>query len=135
VCFLNDDGVEMACRIAEGTFPDMSAFLTAGGDEIVFPDDLSDIVIRSAVFMNDEESNCQISLSKDSITVSGKGAYGWFEEETKAEYSGNAVTFLINPQYLINILKKKCTIKLLDNMLKFIAEYFVHCCAIQKDKE
>jgi len=133
--FMNAAGTEFSCRIVADKFPDLSPFVDREWQhEVEFPVDTAEILERAQVFLVGDK-NIQpvvsVKLSSGRLTVSAKGAAGWFEEVVRVVASKEAFEFLINPNALADMLPllKDCELSADKSVLKFEGENFIHCCA------
>lgn len=132
--FKTNQDIVFSCRVFEDDFPDFDEFLDVEGEEIEFPKNLNEILDRAAVMSNGERVT--ISIDDNEIEVSTKGDNGWFKEDTKIKYAGEAIEFDIAPEFLKTILKSEGDIIIGKKMLLFEGKQFKHVAKLlQKKKE
>jgi hypothetical protein len=76
--------------------------------EIVFPDEIDDMIERASAFFkedNDRDEQILLSFSKGKMEMSCQSARGWFKENARVEYKGEPVALAITPAFLKGILK------------------------------
>lgn len=111
---------------------DVSRFTTAfEGSEIEFPLELQDILFRADLFCDEDLHKTKfvsIEMAKGKITVSCKGAGGWFREFARIKYDGPVVSTMLNVGFLAVIagrtLKAKMGTGSTENMIQFYSDGF-----------
>lgn len=131
--FKNDDNIIASCRLVNDTFPDVSKALNklGTGTLVTFPDDISAILSRAAIFSDNEKNN-------QSVTITRKGKYiivdsessikGFFKERVLMETDSDDFSFIINPSFLSDILKKskECILESNKKMISFRGDNWVY---------
>lgn len=131
--FKNDDNIIASCRLVNDTFPDVSKVISklGTGTLVTFPDDISAILSRAAIFSDNEKNN-------QSVTIMRKGKYvvvdsetsikGFFKERVLMETNSDDFSFIINPSFLSDILKKskECILESNKNIISFRGDNWVY---------
>jgi len=128
----NADKVTLAVRLEEGEYPDLEPFIGQKGKGVDIPKDFKGALGRAMVFTGDDDDAYQrftVEFSDEQVSVSGRSERGWFEESVKAEHSGQSFAIHVHPKHLLEILQRAKDAKILETMLKFTGDGFVHCCA------
>jgi DNA polymerase III sliding clamp (beta) subunit (PCNA family) len=133
VHFKNDEGVIASCRVVYETFPDVSKALSKvkGGELIMFPDDIIDILKRAEVFTDDEKIAQTITITRKRnylIIDSESDAKGFFKERIVMDSESADFSFMINPLFLKDILKqsKKCMLQTESYLISFHGDNWVY---------
>lgn len=141
--FLVNEGVIFSCRIMvlekEENYPDLAPHFDIEGSTMSFPSNTGDILDKAGVFIDvdfDQDSYVEISITtKGSMKIRAEGDSGWFEETTRIKgYKGNDVSFIINPQYLLQILTKVNTATIGEDRVLFETEDFKHIVTIDNEE-
>jgi len=134
VHFKNETGTILSCRIFEDRFPDTSRFLDIKGDELNFPEHISDILDTASIFStgagNDEKISIELSSGK--IVMKGENEYGWLEEKAKVDYEGEDISFNITPYLFRDILKQTTSGILSSTSIKFTGENWEYLALLRK---
>jgi len=122
VHFKTENNVVLSCRIFEDTFVNTTPFRKYEGKDIVFPDNILEILNRAIIF-NESAVGMQtyvtIAITNSKITVSSKSNTGRFEEKAKIAYKGEDVTFMIIVSLLQEIVKETKVGKYTGRLLVF----------------
>jgi len=125
--FKTEKGTIMSCRIFEEAYPETSGFLKVNGVCFVFPQGINDILDRAMVFSSD---TVNIKLDKKKISIKSESEAGWFEESANVRYEDKALSFIIAPVLLKNILSETLNCTYDEKLLKFEGENWVYVAAI-----
>ena len=131
--FKNEDNIIASCRLVHDKFPDVSKVISklGTGTLVTFPDDISAILSRAAIFSDNEKNN-------QSVTITRKGKYvvvdsetsikGFFKERVLMETDSDDFSFIINPSFLSDILKKskECILESNKNIISFRGDNWVY---------
>lgn len=122
VHFKTENDVVLSCRIFEDTFVDTTPYRKHQGQDIVFPDNILEILNRAIVFNSNDAGNnayVQVDVAANKIEVSSKSETGWFKEKAKIDYKGDELSFMITVALLQDILKQTKTAKYAKTILTF----------------
>lgn len=116
--FKNTQGLVFSCRrYYKEKYPHqkITKILKAGGlSPIVLPKGLRAAAEKAMVFSmeNAEDNEVEIKIQPNKIQIKGLGPSGWFKEQSKVDYKGPSLSFLISPILLIKIIEQqnKCQI-------------------------
>ena len=121
--FKNENNVVYSCRTMEEEFPDLGQYLEIKGSELVFPNNLGDMLDRASVLCEDERAI--ITIDEGVLTLQSENKMGWFEEKVRIKYTGETIDFGIQPAFLKSILS--ITNKaIIGKMMKFEGDSFIH---------
>lgn len=131
--FKTDTGMQFSCRTFDEDYPNVEKILNVKGNKLQFPSKLGEIMDRASIFS--EEAYVTISIEENKLTVSAEGLNGWFKEESRISYAGEATEFDIAPEFMKSIMKINDTAIVGEKLLKFEGEDFVHVVARIKKQE
>jgi len=118
-----------SCRVFEGEYPDTSKQLQVEGQKIIFPKLLGEILDKTIIFSKQDfalDESVTIHLENKKIKVRAEGISGWFEEETNIRYSGDPISFTINPKFFKDIISQSFIGMLGEDRIKFEGEDWTH---------
>ena len=128
----------LSCRvIAEEYFDTQPHLKIEGAQEIVFPQNIYELLDRAAVFSKRDhflDESVGIELTQKRIKVRGESLVGWFEEETITKYSGPEIKFDITPTLLKDILKMEGRCGVSSNKIKFTGEDWEYVALLKNQK-
>lgn len=126
VHFKNEE-IVMGCRIFESDdkYPNTEHLLQFTGQDIVFPDNILDILSRASVFKRSDvvmSAFASISFSDKKIEIGSISDTGKFNEKAKVAYEGDSISFDVTIELLQEVLKETTTAKYntKTNMLSFL---------------
>lgn len=136
--FQNSNGLVYSCRRYLDEYVDLSRFLEVEGEEISLPKSISDAVERSEIFSVDNTDNNMvlIDLSPGKLRIKGQGISGWYSERRKIKYTGPAISFMVAPKLLTELVKQHNDYIISKDKLKVngVGKYvYVACLAIPSD--
>jgi hypothetical protein len=132
VHFYNEDGCVISIRPVNEAFEELSSLIGIKGTEVVFPKDLEQALSDAAIFLNQEaEYQVKVELSKNKITVTGEGDIGWLEEIVRFKYSGENISFQMNPTFLIGMLGVLENVIIGDSMVEFVGTDCAHVVSLE----
>ena len=130
--FHANDGLIFSARVLAGKFPEVEQFLKVKGKELHFPAGVLEMLDRAGVFTADSASGDFVTVAVEdrTMTIKGKGDYGWLEETANCKYKGEKIEFDVDPSFLIDILKnlRKCIVG--NGALLFEGDNFRHVVAL-----
>ena len=105
--FKNKNGLTLCCRRYDEEFPDLDSIMNFKGTPTTLPKDIEETIKRAEIFSSQSTSNnnVSISLTKNSLLITGEGVHGWIKEKKKIKYQGKDLTFSISPDLFLNIAK------------------------------
>lgn len=132
VHFQTQDGLIFSVRLVYGNYPSVDEFFEVTGEELLFPNNIVEILEKSGVFTAGSQSGdfVNISVANKKMTITGNGDHGWYEGFANCRYNGEEIKFCVDPSFLVDVLKdlKKCTIS--DTSLLFEGDGFHHLVAL-----
>lgn len=115
--FRGPDGRSLACRRYLEEYRDLSSLFAVKGQKVQLPRGLAEAAEKAALFSeeNVETDLVTVELAGKWVKVKGRGTSGWYTERKKVSWTGPAITFLIAPQLLIDLVAgreadRECTI-------------------------
>lgn len=123
--FANEQNSILSCRIISDKFPSTEDFFEVDGVNILFPDNMIEIIDRAMVFAKKDhfmDEELDIKMKNKILLVQSGNDYGKFKEKTKTKYKGKPVSFSISPYLLKNILNKGGESILGEDKIKFQKE-------------
>jgi DNA polymerase III sliding clamp (beta) subunit (PCNA family) len=142
ICVLNnwvhftDGSVLFSCRLFEDNFPETNNILKmVKPKEVLWPVDIIPVLQRASIFVKSDQQNYITVFTKRSrLYVKARNETSWFDEWVKLE-GENEFSIMINPEFLIDILKRTTNCELSDVKLKFATEDWVHVTALVRTPE
>lgn len=136
--FKTVDKAIISCRIVEDKYPDISNYINSKfKNTINFPKLLKSTLEKALIFAKREifiDEKVYINIKDKKITISSKSNTGaWFKESLNIKYTGEEINFIINPKFLMDILKSLNSCELDDAMLKFSGNNWIHIVVLFKD--
>lgn len=122
--FKNKKGLVFSCRYFDDDFPDLSKLINKKGKGVVFPTKISEMLERASSIAG--KTRVQITITGEKVKVESKGELGWFSETAKAVSEIEGISFEIEHDFLMSILKKDADVKLTDNTIDFYTDNYVH---------
>jgi hypothetical protein len=134
--FRTKDNLDISIRCYHDSYHQgLDKILKVEGHKIKLPDNLGEIIARAEVMQiggNDPEIT--LLLEPGELTLSARKESGWFKERKKINYSGDVLTFKINPEFLIEILVQTRTVIVNEKQMKIETENIAFACVLQKNK-
>lgn len=155
VHFKSSEDTTFSCRLYAGEFPDVSKLWKVKGNTFSLPDDIAKILIRAqSIYKRQYEidEEVHVDLEDGMMTVKAYTDAGWFTEDTEVDYSGDNISFIVNPSSLIRVqsgnagfllnnqsskdeeqVPVACTIG--ENRMKFEGQNYEYIVALEYPKE
>ena len=116
--FKTAEGAEVSIRCSHENYHDsLDALLEEdGAEKVSLPANLGEIVSRAKV-MQDPETDPQVGVKitpKELVLTSRKDT-GWYKEKKRVKYDGPELEFLVNPEFLAEILELTRQVKIIGN--------------------
>jgi DNA polymerase III sliding clamp (beta) subunit (PCNA family) len=108
VHFKTKTGHVVSIRCSIGKYPNLDPVLILKKPQrIIFPENLGEVLKRAEVMQETSwDSTVGVSLAKGEIKLTSRKDSGWYEETSKAKYSGKPISFHCNPKFLDEVLSK-----------------------------
>jgi DNA polymerase III sliding clamp (beta) subunit (PCNA family) len=133
--FSNADDVIFCCRTYGEPYPNLGAILECEGEEAKLPEGIVDALERAEIFgeaaFKGTSARVTVTLGDGRMTVRGEGDHGFFEEEMRLRYKGEA-TFEIAAAFFAEVLQHTNTATIGDRKLMFNGEQWVHVVSLIK---
>jgi len=134
--FKSENGLIFSFRIVDGEFPieNCEQHLKVKGQEIRFPSEMKEMLIRSEIFAKREsaiDQEININIKGKLMFLSGQNEYGWIKEKVCIENSvEQEINFTINPTFLRQILSEVTQCIVGEQLILFSTETFKHAIAL-----
>lgn len=105
--FHTKEDTVLSCRLIEGEFPDITPYLQVEGVELKLPENLLEILDRTAIFSSADQKTdevLEITLENNRMVVRGENETGWVEESSRLRYTEDPLRFGITPMLFRTIL-------------------------------
>lgn len=139
--FKNAEDVILSLRTIVGQeYPDLTPFIekTEGVEVEVPADEIIAMLETAGAFAEDQDSSApkvNIKLAENWFMVRTANSVGWFEEKVRTRYKGEPLEFIVNPNFLRDILDKLTAMTITERTLHFSTDEFVHVCVYSKPVE
>lgn len=140
IWFMNNKNILYSCRIfnTNKAYPDFTPILKVEGGQLVFPDNVLDIIDKAKIFSLDpvsEKHMINVQIKDSTLTISSESHRGTFSEEIRARHRGDNANFRINPEFLKTVLNKISYQCKIDNTrAKFEGNNYEHVIRIMSEK-
>lgn len=107
--FKSSTGLIASLRRYVDEYPDLTPLLDVTGSKMKFPGGLAEEAERAAVFSGEikDDTRVLVELLPGKIRIKGRGVTGSFTAVKKdAAYKGKALSFLINPDLLADLVRR-----------------------------
>jgi hypothetical protein len=111
------------------------------GKEIILPDKFKEVIEGAAVICDspfDEDKRLVVTIEREFIKCKAekKKTFGWLEKKIPFAWKGlRPVSFVINPNFLSQVLDHSSTMIIGDMKVIFKSENFEHLISLFPDKE
>jgi len=116
--FKNKEGCIFSIRKIDGEFPDFIQFFNFEGVPISLPKEILEGINISSVFVDEIDPSINFKISKGCCDVSVKSDAGSVKHRSKIEYKGKEIKFVINPEFLKQMMTHSSNITLTDDKAK-----------------
>ena len=127
--FRMENGAVFSCRTVEGDYPNTEKLLKVQGAAVEFPTRIGGMIERAQIFAHGDlvqDKFIEVSIADDRLMIKGEGDAGWVKERARIDYSGPKVSFMVNPQFLMDVLDILSSVTIGKSRLKMEGEGFVH---------
>lgn len=126
--FRNSSGLVLSCRRYLDDFPDINTYLDVAGVATTLPKGLGEATDKAEVFSAENQDNNQVlvELRPGKLRVMGQGVSGWYSEVKQLKYTGEALSFLIAPKLLMEIIKRHNDVEIAPERLKVDGGKFIY---------
>jgi len=134
--FVTGDGIIFGARLLIKDFPDVEGYFKFSGIKVTLPEDFAKSVEIASIMTTGEVARdelIEVQVTRDVIRCKGKGKRGWIENEMEMndKLVSPDFSFLINPYFLLMILKHTREMIYGDNRAMFKAPNFNHIMSIR----
>jgi len=130
--------IVFSCRGFEGKYPKVKSLLNVEGFKIKLPAKTKDVLERASIFAKgqfNQDTEVEVCLKENKMTILGKGDSGWFKERMKIDYKGDQIKFHIHPDFLSDSLNFLDTITVGQGSIKLESEKFIHVACLMAERE
>lgn len=132
--FEDENGVVFSVRRVIDTYPDIDDYFdVSGGVELNIPSQVKD-VIESMLIMVEGQSlvdkTISITVENNEMVLSSEKIIGWIEKHVNINYTGEKLSFLVNPILFMQILEKLTKMTVLDGRAFLTSGSFSHIMAL-----
>jgi len=126
--FRNPDGLVISCRRYTDEFNNLDdAIKVENGITTELPKGLADAADKAAIFASTgEDDNVLVKIEEGYVTISSKGASGWYKERRKIKYKGKEIVFRMAPKIMADVVKKHDEFVISDTKLKVEDKHFTY---------
>lgn len=138
VHFENEDGMVVSCRTFNEEYPNLDSLFDFEATPIELPNEILGALDRAGVFARDDVTKQElvhIDLKGKQLTLRSESTDGWVEESVQVKYKGDALSVLVDPVFLQEILVHQGTVAMGQSMMRFTGEQFVHIFALEVPEE
>lgn len=112
--FRNADKCVFSIRAVKGNFPDFLAFFDFEGKELTLPDNIIEGMDITSIFADDSDPVVNVTISKGFVIISVTSDAGNVKYRSKIDYTGEEITFAINPEFLKKMMAHSSMITISD---------------------
>jgi len=128
--FTNKEHTMFSCRtFADVKYPEkIWDFFDVKGEEIKLPENFESVIDRVSTLVTadfDLDRFVDLSIKGNNLICSGKGPHGSVSEKIGVDYSGEAISVKVHPQFLAEIVKQLNSVTIGERLL-FQGENFEH---------
>lgn len=120
--FKNEDNCIFSIRKVTGNYPDYLQFFEFDGQEVKFPKEIIEGVDITSIFADALVPVIKLKMTKGICVLSVKSESGTINYRSKISYTGEEIVFLINPNFLKEMIKYSPTVVIGDGKSKLKTE-------------
>lgn len=132
------EGVIFSCRTYAEEYPAVDKLLKVTGTKLSLPDGIAEAADRASIFTagrKQTEEVASIKMQSGSLTIEGMGDGGWYKEKLKSSYTGEPVTFSVNPYFLKEAVGLTDKLIIGKGTLALAGDNFIHVVSLFVTKE
>jgi len=122
--FQNEDGCIFSMRNTKGDYPDFTQFFGIEGTKIQLPTDLSEGIALTSVLVDQIDPIVHLRIAKNTCTIKVASDGGSIQHRAKVKYKGDPIVFLINVQFLKEIITHTSTVEITESVVKLQSDGF-----------
>ncbi len=135
VHFKTDVGTIFSCRIFECVYVDtIELYNLKKPATLRFPKATIEILNRARVFATQDQAlvdeEVELKIVGNKLHIRGESAAGWFEEVANIQHKGEPITLMVNPSFLVDIIKKMMHCNVTKDKMQFQGENWEHIIAL-----
>lgn len=138
--FRNKEGAILSCRLYVEDYPDYAEDLKVTGTKATLPKGLAEAAEKTKVFL-DEQAEAgggglvMVELKPGKLVIRGQGVHGWYREPKKVNYSGEAISFLVSPALLIDLVNRHNDVEVSEDRLAVNAGNYRYVACLSRPDE
>lgn len=101
------------------------------GESLTLPSNLGEIIERAEIFVS--ESDISVRLRGGELIITTRKDSGWYKERKKIKYDGRQISFMVNPKFLIEILKRTRDVEVDSRRIKITSGNTQFAALIESD--
>jgi len=135
VHFVTADNTSVSCRVASGSYPDLTKVYDVVGKSFTLPATLRDVVDRASIFSRRENSRIdeevRVELSPNRVVIRAHNDSGTFEEIARWAHSDVEASFSIHSDFFRIALTHGTSCQISDSKIKFAGSDWKHVVALR----
>lgn len=139
VHFRSPRGAVLSCRRFVEDYPsdDLTPVLSEKGRRVSLPKGLKDAAEAANVFssQHSEDNLVRVVIRPNWAEVWGEGVTGWYRRKEPIHWEGDAVSFLISPQLLSEIVNRYNEVELTERVLRVDSVSYVYVACLEPAPE
>ena len=136
--FKDKNDLVFSCRTIADKYPDLIPHLKVEGEKVKLPKTITEMIERCRVFTAGSKAADEVMkviLFDGKFAISAKSSAGWIKESEKIRYSGDKISFKVNPGFLIQILSHQSRVTVGESKLKFTTDKMEHAILLLAEDE
>lgn len=125
------DDIQVSCRRWVQEYINLDEIIDFKGKKTILPGGLAEAVGNAEIFSvdNSSENLVLVQMKNNKLRLRGEGVHGWYMEQSKIEYDGDMISFMIPPKLLTEVVRRTNECEITSERLKIDAgKYtFVAC--------
>lgn len=108
--FKNEDGCIFSTRRITGEYPDYLQFFEFAGEKIKLSNSITDGIDLTSVLADSSVPKVDVKIEKGSCIISIDSDSGKIQHRSKVDYKGKEINFIINPNFLKEMVSHSTSI-------------------------
>jgi hypothetical protein len=134
--FRNSGGLVVSCKRYTEKYPPLDALFSFDGEKTKLPRAIAAATEKAEVFSTSGETDSiRVELKSNRLRITGRGKEGWYQETVTAEYTGDAMAFMITPKLLRTLSSDDQTCEIGDSKLKVPGKKFCYVTCLEVEEE
>lgn len=120
--FKNESKCIFSIRRIDGQFPDFLPFFEFEGEQINLPSNILEGMDLTSVLVDQSDPFVTVTISNGICVVTGKSESGKIQHRSKIDYKGKEISFVINPNFLKEMMSHTSSITVAAERAKLKTE-------------